>query len=59
LASRIEQLLAQGKSPRIQDWIATQKTLYVDFSNAEYDPFFNINTPQDLYTAEAQLSLVK
>lgn len=59
LAAHIEQLLAQGKSPRIQEWIATQKTVYVDFVSADYDPFFNINTPQDLYTAEAQLSLVK
>ena len=59
VAPRIEQLLSQGKSPRIQEWITTQKTLYVDFNNAEYDPFFNINTPQDLYAAEAQLPLVK
>lgn len=59
LRGRIEQLLKNGATPRLQDWIATQKVVYVDFEESGYDPFFNINTPQDLYGAEAQLSLVR
>ena len=57
--TRIESLLKRGQTPRLQEWISTQKVTYVDFPAETYDPFLNINTPQDLYAAEAQLALVK
>lgn len=38
--------------PRLQDWIHAQNHRKVEFSTEGYDPFFNINTPQDLYAAE-------
>jgi molybdopterin-guanine dinucleotide biosynthesis protein A len=31
----------------------------VAFPVESYDPFFNINTPQDLYAAEPMAALVK
>src|SRR5690606_40617436 len=55
MLGRIEQVLRSGHSPRLQEWIEDFNPVYVDFSATDYDPFFNINTPQDLYSAEAQL----
>jgi len=58
LLSPIEQQLASGEIPRLQDWVAQQRHSTVEFAIGEYDPFFNINTPQDLYTAESKIHLV-
>lgn len=55
----MEQQLKKGETPRLQDWVEAQKPVYLDFPVTTYDPFLNINTPQDLYNAEAQLSLVQ
>lgn len=55
MLSKIEHRLNQGDTPRLQEWIKDFKPTYVDFAAENYDPFFNINTPQDLYNAEAQL----
>jgi molybdopterin-guanine dinucleotide biosynthesis protein A len=59
LTDKIEQQLRTGEIPRLQDWIRQQTLVEVDFSAAEYDPFFNINIPQDLYAAEASIALIK
>lgn len=59
LLGRVEQRLQQSDTPRLQEWIEELKPTYVDFSATGYDPFFNINTPQDLYSAEAQLPQVQ
>lgn len=56
LLGKIDSVLNSGKIPRLQDWITQQKHALVEFPIGEPDPFFNINTPQDLYTAEALLS---
>lgn len=58
LRHRIELQLKQGDMPRLKEWVEAQKFVYVDFEATSYDPFFNINTPQDLYNAESQLPLV-
>lgn len=58
LIGKVEQLLDGGQHPRLQEWVNAQNPVYVDFTGTAYDPFFNINTPQDLYSAEAQLPLV-
>jgi molybdopterin-guanine dinucleotide biosynthesis protein A len=59
LLPKVEELLDQGPHPRLQEWARAQGAVEVAFSGDGYDPFFNINTPQDLYSAEAQLPLVK
>lgn len=59
LAGKIEQQLQTGEIPRLQDWIKQQKMVEVEFTAEGYDPFFNINAPQDLYTAEPLAALVK
>lgn len=51
--------LQTGAVPRLQEWIKQYKPHCVDFAVQDYDPFFNINSPQDLYAAEPLVSLVK
>ena len=58
LLEKIEAQLQAGEIPRLQDWIKNQNPQIVDFTAHDYDPFFNINTPQDLYAAEPLASLV-
>lgn len=55
----LAQQLSQEQVPRLQDWIEAQHAVEVNFDAADYDPFFNINTPQDLYAAEPMVPLVK
>jgi len=59
LKGQIEAQLSSGEAPRLQEWITAQKPTQVDFKADVYDPFFNINTPQDLYAAEPMSALVK
>jgi len=59
LLDKIDALLKIGEIPRLQDWINSQKKIDVEFPFDKYDPFFNINTPQDLYAAETLVPLVK
>lgn len=59
LVPKMEELLGQGVHPRLQEWVRAQGAVEVEFTGEGYDPFFNVNTPQDLYSAEAQLALVK
>ncbi len=48
----ISKLLEAGTPPRLQDWVNSHHPQQVDYSASSFDPFFNINTPQDLYDAE-------
>lgn len=59
LKEQIEAQLDRGEGTRLQDWITLQKPVQVEFNAEAYDPFFNINTPQDLYAAEPMSALVK
>jgi molybdopterin-guanine dinucleotide biosynthesis protein A len=59
LLNPIEDQLQSGESPRMQEWVSAQSPIEVDFPFEDLDPFFNINAPQDLYAAEAQLSKLK
>lgn len=59
LLDQIEQMLNAGESPRLQAWVDQQNAAYVEFLADAYDPFFNINTPQDLYAAEPLAKLVR
>ena len=58
LLKKIEQQLLSNDVPRLQDWVQLQKPLLVDFKADNYDPFLNINTPQDLYAAESVAALI-
>lgn len=59
LKEQIEAQLDSGVAPRLQEWMTIQKPVHVEFNADAYDPFFNINTPQDLYAAEPMSALVK
>jgi molybdopterin-guanine dinucleotide biosynthesis protein A len=59
LIGKIEQQLQAGDMPRLQDWIKQQKVVEVNFVADAYDPFFNINKPQDLYAAEGFINQIK
>jgi molybdenum cofactor guanylyltransferase len=59
LIGKIEHQLTNGDIPRLQDWMKEQKLLEVDFAADGYDPFLNINTPQDLYSAEPLVNLIQ
>ena len=59
LLPKIALQLQTGEIPRLQEWVKQHNPQLVDFAVQNYDPFFNINSPQDLYTAEPLVSLVK
>lgn len=52
LLEDIAQTLSGDRIPRLQDWMGARRPVEVTFEADAYDPFHNINTPQDLYTAE-------
>jgi molybdopterin-guanine dinucleotide biosynthesis protein A len=55
LADDLDGFLAGGGSRRAGDWLARHDPAVVDFAFVEgIDPFFNINTPEDLALAEAK-----
>ena len=41
---------------KVADWCARYRVATVDFPAAPFDPFFNINTPEDLAEAETLLA---
>lgn len=51
--------LDSGQIPPIQEWIGERTHTQREFTRPGYDPFFNINRPQDLYNAEAFLPLTE
>jgi molybdenum cofactor guanylyltransferase len=60
LADDLAASLADGRR-KIQDWIERHRHVTVDFppvriGGATVDPFFNVNTPEDLAEAEALLA---
>lgn len=59
LKPELESVLQAGAAPRLLDWMKAKTAAEVDFPAEVYDPFYNINTPQDLYAAEPISALVK
>lgn len=57
MLEQINALLSAGTTPRLIDWVGEQNSSEVDFHNPNFDPFFNINLPRDLYNAESLLPL--
>lgn len=63
LAEDLEQFLASGEKASVERFAARHGGVSVDFPEVEtgekaFDPFFNINTPQDLEAAQAILALL-
>lgn len=52
LLSEVRQDLASGLIVRMQDWARRCDAAVVDWPAVPYDPFFNVNTPQELAEAE-------
>ena len=52
LLPEIERALAQPRTPRLQDWCRICEAAIVEWPTAPYDPFFNVNTPDELAEAE-------
>ena len=56
LYDKLENDLVNKKIRKVQDWTEKNKIKNLEFKFKDYDPFFNINTEEDLKIAK-QLSL--
>ena len=56
LYDKLENDLVNKKIRKVQDWTEKNKIKNLEFKFKEYDPFFNINTEEDLEFAK-KLSL--
>jgi molybdopterin-guanine dinucleotide biosynthesis protein A len=55
LAGALDTWLAEPSQRAAKSWLATRRWSAVDFpADGARDPFFNVNTPEDLATARAQ-----
>lgn len=52
LLSRITHALEGPRVPRLQDWCRMCDAAVVEWPAEPYDPFFNVNTPEELAEAE-------
>ena len=57
LLSVLERASAARNLTRVRDWAALVAAKRVEWVAAELDPFFNVNTPEDLTQAETYLVL--
>lgn len=55
LAADLEDWLADPAHRRLTDFLARHPVVEVDFATGQIDPFFNVNTPDDLARAETLL----
>jgi molybdenum cofactor guanylyltransferase len=58
MAESILAELNEGRGRRVLDWLVTHEAVEVEWSTEPYDPFFNINTLDDLNTARALATLL-
>ena len=56
LAAELRQAMSEEKMRKIDRWTARYKLIEVDFAADPFDPFFNINAPENLAEAERLLS---
>ena len=52
LLPALARALDEPRTPRLQDWARICDATVVDWPCDPYDPFFNVNTPEDLAEAE-------
>jgi molybdenum cofactor guanylyltransferase len=57
LASSLREALTIEGMRKIDAWTARYRVATVDFPSEPYDPFFNVNTPEDLGEAERLFTL--
>lgn len=48
----IGQAVDEPRTPRLQDWVRKCESAVVEWPAEPYDPFFNVNTPEELAEAE-------
>lgn len=48
----LERAMQVPQLPRLQDWVRMCEAAVVDWAAEPYDPFFNVNTPEELAEAE-------
>ena len=58
LADDLQSWLKSTKHPKIMMWAERHPVKKVSFSVQPYDPFFNINTPEELEKAHEKLSVI-
>ena len=56
LAAELRQAMREEDMRKIDRWTARYKLTEVEFSADPFDPFFNINAPENLTEAERLLS---
>jgi len=56
LSDSAESVLVQGGYRKMDDWIAVFTHRRLIFGARPFDPFFNINTPDDVARAESLLA---
>jgi len=49
--SEVEAALSENPLPRMQDWVRRRSAIAVAWPTEPFDPFLNVNTPQDLAEA--------
>lgn len=52
LLPEIERAMSEPRLPRLQDWARMCAAAVVEWPAEPYDPFFNVNTPEELAEAE-------
>jgi len=57
LAEDLRRAMEDEEIRKIDRWTARYPVLHVDWSNEPFDPFFNVNHPEDLTRAETMLAL--
>ena len=55
LAPVLESAIRKDGLVRVQDFVSLLKTQYVEWMSVPHDPFFNINTPEDMTLAASYL----
>ncbi len=48
LAAELESAIVRNGIVRVRDWAGRARAVAVEWPVIEYDPFFNVNTPEDL-----------
>ncbi len=51
LLEKLEQAIGTGQTVRVKDWAASTGAARIEWPSQPYDPFFNINTPEQLAEA--------
>jgi molybdopterin-guanine dinucleotide biosynthesis protein A len=52
MAPSLRHALVRENLRKVEAWLARQRVGIAEWPASPYDPFFNINTPQDLEKAE-------